>query len=120
MPLAFLLIGIIFLVAAVRGLHKELFAALKSDFTGPNNFIFWAVSLWAIIAIGYFKPLKPLSNAFLALVVLVLLLQNKGFFDKFMAQIRSTETPQQVSHVGPIDPLNAVVGAAKSIINKVF
>lgn len=119
MPLAFLLIGIIFLVAAVRGLHKELFAALKSDFTGPNNFIFWAVSLWAIIAIGYFKPLKPLSNAFLALVVLVLLLQNKGFFDKFMAQIRSTEHPQ-INNVGPVDPLNAVVGAAKSIINKVF
>jgi hypothetical protein len=119
LPLAFLLIGIIFLVAAVRGLHRELFAALKSDFTGPNNFIYWVVSLWAIVAIGYFKPLRPVSNGFLALVVLVLLLQNRGFFDKFMAQIRETETPQTEGQP-PIDPVNAVVGAAKSIINKVF
>lgn len=99
MPLALLLVGILFLTAAVRGNKCDgqqcsdlLFDTLKSDFTGPNNFIYWGIALWLIGAAGYYKPLKPLSNAFLGLVILVLFISNRGFFQKFMDQIRSTES----------------------------
>lgn len=90
MPIALLLIGTIFLVAAVRGKQGELFSTLKDDFTGPNNFIYWALSLWVIMAVGYIKPLKPLSNAFLVLVVIVLFLKHDTFFGSFMDQIGAT------------------------------
>lgn len=88
MPIALLVIGTIFLVAAVRGKQDILFDTLKDDFAGPNNFVYWGVAIWAITAVGYIKALKPLSHAFLVLVFLALFLQNKGFFQKFMDQIK--------------------------------
>lgn len=91
MPLALLVIGLVFLIAAVRGTHGLLFETLKDDFTGPNNFIYWGLALFVISAAGYYRPLRPLSNAFMLLVVLVLFLSNRGFFQKFMEQIGSTQ-----------------------------
>lgn len=92
MPLALLLIGTIFLVAAVRGKQDELFDTLKSDFVGPNNFFYWGVAIWMITAVGYYRPLKPLSHAFLLLVFLGLFLSankhHQDFFTEFMDQIR--------------------------------
>lgn len=90
MPIALLFVGALFLIAAVRGEHQKLFGLLKDDFTGPNNFILWAVGIWAVGAIGYYKPLKPLSVAFMTLVIIVILLAQRGFFEKFMEQLGST------------------------------
>ncbi len=92
MPIALLIVGALFLIAAVRGKEQtdKLFGLLKDDFTGPNNFILWAVGIWMVGAIGYYKPLKPLSVAFMTLVIIVILLAQKGFFEKFMDQIGST------------------------------
>jgi len=91
MPFALLFIGIVFLTAAVRNKQDLLFATLKDDFTGPNNFFYWGISLFIIGAAGYYKPLKPLSSAFMTLVIVVLFLSNRGFFEKFMEQIGSTQ-----------------------------
>lgn len=97
MPLALILLGVLFLTAAVRGdkcngqqCSDLLFNTLKSDFTGPDNFIYWGIALFIIGGVGYYKPLKPLSNAFLCLIVLVLLISDRGFFQKFMQQIQTT------------------------------
>jgi hypothetical protein len=101
MPLALILLGVLFLTAAVRGdkcngqqCSDVLFTTIKSDFTGPNNFIYWGIALFIIGAAGYYKPLKPLSNAFLGLVILVLFISNRGFFARFMEQIKSTTIAQ--------------------------
>jgi len=122
MPLALLLIGVVFLTAAVRGTHTLLFETLKDDFTGPNNFLYWGLALFVISAAGYYRPLKPLSNAFMLLVVLVLFLSNRGFFEKFMEQIGSTQTnsptqaPQSSSGGGGIlGQVARIVGQAVSV-----
>lgn len=91
MPIALFLFGVLFLVAAVRGQHKELFGLLKDDFSGPGNFIYWGLSLWVIGAVGYYRPLRPVSHAFMFLVILVLFLSNRGFFNRFMEQIGASE-----------------------------
>jgi hypothetical protein len=110
MPLFLLIIGIVFLVASVRGEHKLFFETLKGDFTGPNNFIYWGLSIWVIIIVGYVKALKPLSDAFLVLVILMLFLANRGFFDRFMEILSGTEIKEGVAD----NPLNF---AAASIAN---
>lgn len=99
MPLALLIIGALFITAAVRGdkcggkqCADVLFETMKSDFTGPNNFIYWGLALFLIGAAGYYKPFKPFSNAFLGLIILVLFISNRGFFAKFMEQIGSTQS----------------------------
>jgi hypothetical protein len=87
MPFALLIVGILFLVAAVRGTHKELFALLGETFGGKPGFLKWALALVLIGAIGYVKSLKPVSNAMLTLVFLALILANRGFFKEFTRQI---------------------------------
>lgn len=118
MPLALLLVGILFLVAAVRGKDKtdELFSTLKSDFTGPGNFIYWGLALFLIGALGYYRPLKPVSSAFMALVIIALFFSNKGFFQKFMEQINATQSGGGSSIVsGSGSSSDVVNGLIKSV-----
>jgi hypothetical protein len=97
MPFALLIVGAAFLVAGVRNTQADLFKLVKNDFTGPNNFIFWVISILAIGAVGYIPKLKPISDGFLALVVIVLILARGnpssvggGFFTQFSAQTNTT------------------------------
>jgi hypothetical protein len=98
MPIFLIIVGILFITASVRGkacgekyCHTLLFDTLKDDFTGPNNFIYWGLSLFIIGMIGYNKTLRPLANSFLVLVIIVLFIRNKGFFEQFIQQISATQ-----------------------------
>jgi hypothetical protein len=97
MPFALIIVGAAFLVAGVRNKQDDLFRLVRNDFTGPNNFIFWVISILAIGAVGYIPKLKPISDGFLALVILVLILARGnpsnvggGFFQQFTAQTNTT------------------------------
>lgn len=90
MPIALLIIGAVFIVAAIRGTHKELFEVIKDDFSGSNNFLTWGLGIFFIGAIGYSKTFKPISNAFLVLLfVVIFLTSGRGFFNQFTTQIRN-------------------------------
>lgn len=91
MPLVLLFIGIVLLVAAIRGKDQvdKLVGILKDDFASSNSFLVWGIAFFIIGAVGYYQPLRPLSRSFMLLVVIVLFLSNEGFFNKFMAQIRA-------------------------------
>lgn len=98
MPLLFLIVGALFLVAAVRGKEQtdELMRLIRSDFTGPGNFLVWALAIGSVAAVGYVPKAKPLSNAFVALIFVVLILVKKDadgqdFFTSFFRQVRTTE-----------------------------
>lgn len=90
MPIALLIIGAIFLVAGIRGKQDELFSLLKSDFTGQGNFTVWLLALAFVGALGYIPGFKPVANAFLALVIVVLLLAHGDFFKQLSAGINTT------------------------------
>lgn len=68
-----LLIGVILLVAAIRNSQADLFTALGTDVPG---FVVWGAALFAVGAIGYVPGLKPISRGLLALVLIVIILQN--------------------------------------------
>ena len=94
MPFVLIIVGVVFLVSGVRGTSSELLSLLRSDFTGPNNFLYWLLSILVIGAIGYIEPLKPVSRAFLALLIVVLFLTagntkngGGGFFAQFNSQL---------------------------------
>lgn len=114
MPIAFIAIGALFLIAAVRGTITDgpngqppgLLTLLKSDFvstTAQGNFLVWLVTLWIIGALGYIPGFKPIANALLFLVVLVLVLSNSknsgtgGIFAQFNAALT---TPASGSPTG--------------------
>lgn len=90
MPFALLLAGLILMIAAIRGKQKDLFDLLKDDFSGDHNFFMWVLAIIFLVAIGNVERLKPISNAFLVLIIVVIILTNgkRGLFDNFMSQLR--------------------------------
>lgn len=91
MPFFFILIGFGLLVVGYRGSQKDLFALLQKDFSGPGNFFVFALGIFVVGLVGYVPKLKGLSNAFMGLIIVVMILSNKGFFNSFMAQVQGTQ-----------------------------
>jgi hypothetical protein len=95
MAFVLLIIGITLLVAGVQNTQGDLFKLLKGDFSA---FFIWFVAIFLIGALGYIEKLKPLSTAFMGLVILVLFLsKGKGFFPQFQAALATGAQPNTTS-----------------------
>lgn len=92
MPFILIIFGLLAIVVGVRGTWREFLDLLKGDFAGANNFFFWLVAIVAIGALGYLPRVRPISDALLVLVILVIFLAHKGFFSQFQNVVKSTET----------------------------
>jgi hypothetical protein len=93
MPYALIIAGIVLTVAGVRNTQSELYSLLANDFTGQKSFIWWSLSILGIGAVGYVQGLRPLSNAFLALLFIVLVIANKGVFKQFTDALKNPIPP---------------------------
>jgi hypothetical protein len=132
MPIAFIAIGALFLIAAVRGTITDypstsggsgtqpgLLTLLKADFVSTSasgNFLIWLVTLWIIGALGYIPGFRPIANALLFLVVLVLFLSNSknsgtgGIFAEFNAALTSNGSASATGNItGATSALNIPV-----------
>lgn len=120
MPFALAIIGIVILVSAIRGTSGALFSTFKSDFTGSGNFLYWVIAILAVGSIGYIKKLQPLSSAFLALLLIVLFISNKGFFSQFQSGISGaastncTSTSTSTSGLGNLFNVASAVNTAQA------
>jgi hypothetical protein len=93
MPLLLIGTGLILLITGVKGNAGALWEQLGKDFTGPNNFIFWLVSLLVLGALGYIKGLENLSRLFIVLLLAVIFLKSDtGFFAQLQTFINSSTT----------------------------
>lgn len=97
MPIVLLAVGALFLVAGIRGKQSELFALLKGDFTGQDNFFVWAFALAFIWALSYIPGFKPIANAFFALVIIVLLFSHADAIAKLASAVQSTTHATQTA-----------------------
>jgi hypothetical protein len=93
MPIFLFFVATLLIAAGLNNKTEELKSLLAEDFTpsdGRPGFATWIVALFVIGAVGYYKPLKPFSTAFLVLIILVMFLTNGnpaspngGFFARF-------------------------------------
>lgn len=90
MPFAFIIIGLVLLVSGVKGTNDKLASLVKNDFSGSNSYIRWMFAILVIGALGYIKQIEPVSRMFLILVVIVLILSNRGVFASFNSQLFSS------------------------------
>lgn len=101
MTLIALIVGIVLIVAAIRGTEGALFGALLTDVPG---FAVWGAALFAVGAVGFIPGLKPVSRGILALVILVILVNNyqtiiNGFQGVAKGQANPTPTtPDSPQH----------------------
>jgi hypothetical protein len=87
MPFAFAIVGIVLLIAGVRDKQDELYETVKGDFTGKGSYVAWMVSILIIGGLGYIEQIRPISRAFLVLILVGLIIRNGGFFQKFNQQV---------------------------------
>ena len=95
MPYLLLVSGIVMVVSAVPGTYTDLIQLVSGEFKGStaqSNFLYWIVAILIIGMIGYVESMKNFSRTVLALVIIVLLLHNSGFFAKFFSGIGTTQT----------------------------
>lgn len=99
MPFALVTVGLLFIVIGFQDTYKEFGEQVQKDFTGDGNFIYWVISLGILGSFGYIKELRTFSRLTMGLVILVLFLSNKGFFDQFNSAVQSGTT-QPVNPIG--------------------
>lgn len=78
MPFLLLIVGIMLLMSAINGRHKELGELWLSQVQGPNNFLNVLFVFLLLTAMGSIQALRPLAIAFMGLVILVMILTNSG------------------------------------------
>jgi hypothetical protein len=90
MPFALITIGVLIFFSALNNtagaLGKQLYADLFSE---DGGFVYWVVGIVIVGAIGYIPSLKKPSDLFMVLIILAMLLQNKGFFQQLQSGLQS-------------------------------
>lgn len=82
MPFALVTIGLIMVVTGARDTHTQLASSIREDFIGPQSFLWWIAAIGAVGSLGYVKSLRPFSHAFMALILISMVLSNEGLFTK--------------------------------------
>lgn len=92
MPFALVTFGVVMIVAGASGCHLALGAALGRDMVGDSNskgFVYWLAAIGAVGAVGYYSPFRGFAGAFMALIIISMVLKNGGFFQKFSQALAS-------------------------------
>lgn len=90
MPFVFIGTGLILVLVGLNGDPATLYSLLASDFSGSGSFVYWFSAILILGALGYIRGLENLSKLFLVLVIIVLFLDNGGFFQQFQTYLKST------------------------------
>ena len=88
MPLALIIIGIILAIASYRDTLPELFSIIKDVTKESQGFGYWII---AAIVLGFaasIQPIKKPVNAFIILLMIVLLIRKKGVIEQMSKQLR--------------------------------
>jgi hypothetical protein len=113
MPFALVTIGLLMLVIGARGTYQEFGSQLYGDLFGSGNqrgFIWWILAIVLIGLVGYAPRLKPLSHALLILVIVVILLANRGVAANLISAVQQGPAPV-AAHPLPPASINVTLGS---------
>lgn len=119
MPFALALVAIILIVTGIRGTISAFLSEFVHDVEGV---LVAAVAIFIIGAIGYIPGLKKISDGFLVLVLLAMVLTNakNGLFQQFNSQIRSGVSSLNSSSTAlqPLAPIPSVSLGMPQVLNQ--
>lgn len=98
--------GVLLITAGVRGQTSNLFALVKSDFTGQPNYFEWMVAIFLTGSIGYIKELSTISRMFMFLVLAGLLYQHRTVLEQLATQ--EAQQPSTTQTTVPTTATNPV------------
>lgn len=112
MAFVLLLAGLLMIVTGAKGTYLQFGQQLRGDVNG--QFIYFAAAIAFVGALGYVDALRTFSRLFMALILIVLVLANKGFASKFTAALKAgPQAPAAVPSAGNPWP----TGSASSTTN---
>lgn len=76
-----------------------LLTLFYDDFVGPGNMFVWLLALGLVGSVGYVRQLRPVSDAFLVLIIIVLIVSARtqsgvNFFASLTSQVLGTQSVQ--------------------------
>lgn len=116
MPFALVTIGLVMVVTGINNTYSQFASQLSNDLFGQKGFIPWLLAIGAVGALGYAKSLRQFSHYFLALILIGLVLSNKGVFQHFQAALASGPTTPQAPPSSPGVTANSSPAAITSAI----
>jgi hypothetical protein len=81
-------VGLLMVITGFKGTYAAFGSQVASDFTGSQPFTWWVLAIGGIGAVGYIDSLRTFSRLFMALILIVMILANGGFFAKLTAAIK--------------------------------
>lgn len=101
MPFALITIGLVMIVTGINNTYSQFASQLSNDLFGDKGFIPWLVAIGAVGALGYIDSLKQFSHYFMALIIIALVLSNKGVFANFQAALKAGPTTPNAPPASP-------------------
>jgi hypothetical protein len=109
MPFALTLIGLLLIITGFQNTYKAFGAQVVGDFSGNGNFFYWILSLGAIGSLGYIKGFEGFSRAFMALVIIVMVI---GLYKKNPNIFKDLQTGVNTGSNTPVNPIGAPLAAS--------
>jgi hypothetical protein len=83
MPFALITVGILLFMTALNNTWRAFGSQVYKDlFSESGGFVYWVAGITIVGLIGYVPSLKRPSDLFMVLIIIAMLLQNKGFFQE--------------------------------------
>lgn len=103
MAFALVFIGLLMIVTGANNTYAAFGSQLKSDFTGNKSFVLYIAAIGGVGALGYIDAFRKFSHYFMALILISLVLSNKGFFSNLTKGLNATPVaPQAASSSGSV------------------
>lgn len=119
MPFALIVIGLLLVITGINNTYSQFGSQLQSDIGGSKGFLVWIIALGAVGALGYIKNLRTFSHYFMALILISMVLANKGVFAQLTAALKAgpkapTATPASSNAISPNASTATINGAITS------
>lgn len=88
MPFALIIIGIILAISAYRDTLPELFSIIKDITAESTGFGYWVIASVILGFMASIDSIKKPTNAFMILLMLVLLIRKRGALDQIATQLK--------------------------------
>lgn len=112
MAFILLIIGLLLTITSAKDTHVEFGKQVVKDFTGEGNFITWVMAISGVGSIGYVEKFRPVANAFLALILITMVLTNSRRGDLLTQIQKGLMNPVPPKQPEPVKPPEAGVSKA--------
>lgn len=113
MPVVAILLGVVLIDLAFRGTEHKFAQQLGQDFAG-GGFWAWLAAIAIVGAIGYYSPLKTISNLGVALIVIGLIFSNAGVLTQFANVIEKPPSPEPSVPLPQFDSIKVQTSSSSS------